>query len=459
MEESLLRIQNWMNESKFSEAQKAAEAQLIQNSLPSKELLILYLQSLLEQKKYLPPQIILDLSEIEIEDDVDACIQWFSLFPDSAIKTHHRQYKFLQIRIADKKGRIDDLNRLISEFQIYLFEMKNPAIPPILVTMTDKYFKNDFTLHLQQLSLSLMLYDLEASEKTLKILFLSIIERASSRGIKNKVQMMADVLDATTGKGYIEVYRGLCQVLIEGLVSKTCFKKMAELLIYVEDFKFQSILLNLLHQNDLKEIAFDYAVDVRSNPDYDFVYFEKYYQHLKAYFVRPRQKEERLVPKLDIDLVLSDGLPVIPMFSALSTESIEDESQFYNLFKHQDHSARELFEIAISFLQADLPKVALKAVEKLILKDIEATMLLKANYLRLTCQLQTGDFRAAVDTAIQGLDHSKTQDDILSFLYGQAEAYLRMNSLKEAKRVLLEIFSINSEYRLTRERLKRLDEI
>jgi hypothetical protein len=459
MEESLLRIQNWVNESKFSEAQKAAEALLIQNSAPTKELLFLYLQILLEQKKSLPPQIILDLSEMLIEQEVDESIQWLSLFPEMAVKTHHRQYKFLQIRIADKKGKVEDLNRLISDFQIFLFEKKNPAIPPILKVMTEKYFKNDFTLHLQQLSLSLMLYDFVACENTLKTLFLSTIERASSRGIKDKVQMIADVLDATTGKGYLEVYRGLCQVLIEGLQSKASLKKIAELLIYFEDFKFQSILLNILDQNDLKEIAFDYAVDVRSNPSYDFVYFEKYYRHLKSYFVQPRPKEVKAVPKLDVDLVLSDSPPIIPMFSALSVDNLEDELQFYNLFKYQDHSEKELFEIAISFLQADLPKVALKAVEKLILKDLQPTMKLQANYLRLTCQLQTGDFRAAVDTAIQGLDHSLTQDDILSFLYGQAEAYMRMNSLKEAKRILLEIFSINSDYRLTRERLKRLDEI
>ena len=51
------------------------------------------------------------------------------------------------------------------------------------------------------------------------------------------------------------------------------------------------------------------------------------------------------------------------------------------------------------------------------------------------------------------------QDDILSFLYTQAEAYQRLNLKREARRALQKIISIDPHYRLASERLEKLNEV
>jgi hypothetical protein len=69
------------------------------------------------------------------------------------------------------------------------------------------------------------------------------------------------------------------------------------------------------------------------------------------------------------------------------------------------------------------------------------------------------DYRAAVDTSMEALHRAKSQEDILSFLYSQAEAYIRLNLKSDARRVLKNIVAIDEKYRLAKERLEKLNEI
>jgi tetratricopeptide (TPR) repeat protein len=213
-------------------------------------------------------------------------------------------------------------------------------------------------------------------------------------------------------------------------------------------------------KNGLEELAQDYATVVRSNTEYDFVYFEKYYPHLKSFFVQARVKPSAILPKeLNVDLTLTEKIHRTSVLSPLSDYHVAEESMIINLFKYQDYSDNELFEIATSFIQSEMPKVAFMAVEIIINRAVNDRTFLKASYLKLTCLLLLGDNRAAVDCALGAIDRARTKDDILSFLYGEAEAYIRLGLIKDAKRVLKEIISIDSDYRLTRERLEKLDEI
>ena len=71
----------------------------------------------------------------------------------------------------------------------------------------------------------------------------------------------------------------------------------------------------------------------------------------------------------------------------------------------------------------------------------------------------TNDFRSAVDTSIDALQFAKSQEDILSFLYGKAEAYIRLNMKTEASIVLKNIIAIDDKYRFAKERLEKLNEV
>lgn len=69
------------------------------------------------------------------------------------------------------------------------------------------------------------------------------------------------------------------------------------------------------------------------------------------------------------------------------------------------------------------------------------------------------DFRAALDTCLEAISKATTKDDVLSFLYGQAEIYIRLNQVRDARKILSKILSIDSKYRLAKERLDKLNEI
>jgi DNA invertase Pin-like site-specific DNA recombinase len=52
-----------------------------------------------------------------------------------------------------------------------------------------------------------------------------------------------------------------------------------------------------------------------------------------------------------------------------------------------------------------------------------------------------------------------TKEDVLSFLYVQAELFQKLGENKTAKSILQKIQNIDADYRLTKERLIRLNEI
>jgi hypothetical protein len=461
MEESLERIRKWMSESKFSEAQKASEVLLLQSSDHRHQILSLYVDSLLEQKKNPDSSILLELIELEANANLERALSLLSHLGPVDQKIHHRQIQFLKIKMAEKRGHLSELHDLISGFQIYLYENNIPAFPGLLSEMIEKYFRDDFGLRLQQLSLTLLLHDFAAAEKTLEGLFLSTVEKASPKGIREKMQAIASILDASDYKAYLEVYRGLCLILNEGVSDKARLKKLVEAVIFFDSFKLQSLVLNIIFKAGLNDLCSDYAQALRSHPEYDFVYFEKYYPHLKALFVQAREKvANKALEDFSSDLrLVDDSFSSAALLEPLIDDHLEDELRIINLFKYRDYSNSELLEIATSFLQAELPGIALKAVEKVLAQKVDDTTYLKANYLRLTCHLLVGDSRAALDCALSALDRAQSRDDILSFLYGEAEAYIRLGQVKDARRVLTEILSIDAEYRMTRERLEKLNEI
>lgn len=458
--DNISRIQQFLAESKFVEAQKEAELVLSQSrSSESIELLELYFESLKAQSHPLPPELLFTLIEKLLIEKPDQAEEWLLSIPKEKIQDKQRLLN-AEIKIADLKGKMEELYNLISQYQVMKYEMQSPKISTYVQGLVGKYFPHDFHLQLQYFAIELMRMDLAGCEKLLKELILSCYEKSSPRGIKEKLNSLYQVLNSTPDLQYLEIYKNFISLMVNGVEEKKDFKKITEIVIFTEDFKLQALILNLLLKEGLDEVARDLAQEMRQNKEYNYVYLDKYLPQLKSFFFQPAVKSVKALGPIlkETDLKLEKSAPYQPAEEAAAEESDEEEL-LSQLLKHQSFTPNELLDIAVSFVQAEFYKAALKAAEMAFNLSEEVETRLKANYLKVTCLLKTGDYRAALDVSLGALSFSVTQNDILSFLYSQAEAYLKLQEYKNAKKILRKILTIDANYRMTKERLERLDAI
>lgn len=450
-----------MAETKYFEAQSATEVLLTLNDQAHRqELLGLYLEILSVQKKKIPSQLIIEFAKNLPENQADELKFWLSLLQPQEIKKHILDITLLKLKLAEGHGMAGDIYSLLSHFQSQMVEHRTPILPEIVVTLTQKYFKNDFHLKLQQLAIRLMLSDYAICEKLIQDLIHCTIEVASPKGIREKFLSLGEVIQSGVGKTHFEVYRNLCALAANGIQDKKDYKRLVEIIIFVDSSKLQALVLNILDKHPQAEVAQEYAQVMKQTKGYDFVYFDKFYPQLKKYFVKPKEIVEPEKPKaLIVDLKLDSKNQSTSLPSLMSFDSLEDEQHILHVLKHQDYSAHELNELATSFLQSDLPRAALKAAEKALKQADDNVAFLKACYLCFICHMQLSDFRAALDLSMQALSKAQDKNDILSFLYGQAEAQLRLGKKKEARIILEQILGIDEQYRLTKERLEKLNEV
>lgn len=445
-----------MAESKFFEVQAESYAQLsLVNPDQRKELIELYLESLKAQNKNLPAELVVEL----IESNFSKYSLWLEQLTKHDERKFFRRVQFIKIQLAEKQGKLDELYKLMSDYQLYLYEIKAPSFPEIIQTYIEKYFKNDFQLRLQALALYLSLGDLVTSEVLIKELILSCVERSSPKGIKEKIASLKAVLFASELSG-VEIYKNYCSIFVNGVQDKKDYKKLAEIIIYTDAFKLQVLILDILFRENLTKEVISYASAIKKHADYDYIYLDKFFSHLKPYFFQIKKNEiKKSEAKFDIDLTLDPKFKEATMISSYLGEKVDDEKLLEHVLKYQDYSVNELLEIAVSFLQSELPQVALTASEMALKKTENDLDYLKVSYLKLTTLLLLGDYRAALDVSLDALGKSQKQDDVLSFMYGQAEAYLKLKEVKQAKSILKKIVSIDSNYRMAKERLERINEI
>lgn len=459
MVESISILRQLLAESKFVEAQKEAELILNQsNGSESAELLELYFESLKAQSRPLPTELLLSLIEKCLPQKADEAQKWLTEFSATSEK-YQQQLLLIKIRIADQKGRTEELYNLISQYQILRFQNRTPSTPEYIQNLIQKYFPYDFHIQLQHLAIDMMRMDLKTSEGLIQQLILSCFEKSSPRGTKEKLNSLYEILASSEQLFHLELYKNFCQIMSQGIENKKDYKKVVELIIYVENFKFQTLILNFLVQEGLIEAAKDYALSIRENKDYSYVYFDKYFPHLKIFFFqKPKAKPVVVAPEAPIDLKVSKNNPV-PMIDELMAEVSEDEVLLAHMIKHQNYSTTELLDIAVSFVQSEFYYAALKAAQLAFESTSENYLKLKAYYLKVTCLLKTGDYRSALDVSLDALSISSTQNDVLSFMYSQAEAHLRMKEYSSARTTLKKIIAIDADYRLAKERLDRLNAI
>lgn len=456
--EAIDQIRQMMAEQKFFEAQKLIEIQLKLSAINDYQILKYYFESLLPQNKFLPQELHLELVEKAIDQD-DLILAEELLETKLSDRYHNRQF-MLRIKIFEKKGNVDAIYKCLSSFLLRQFEYQTPFIPEKIELLKERYFKNDFGLNLKILSIYLLINDINNSEKILKDIITNCVETATQRGLEEKIRTIGEVLKNASNKGRLEIYQNFCQIFSNGIVEKNDYKKLIEMIIFFDDFKFQVFCLNLMDKINLKEIAEDYSKTVKENKNYSFVYLEKFFPHLKTFFIKMVKKESVVTLPVEEVAFEFNKLPkrdILPPLKELDIE--EDVKQYKNILKYQNFTSSQLCDLAVGFIQSDMPHVALEASLLATALSGNEEDYLKACYLKLTCQMLTNDFRSAVDTSIDALQFAKSQEDILSFLYGKAEAYIRLNMKTEASIVLKNIIAIDEKYRFAKERLEKLNEI
>ena len=461
MVDSISKIQQLLAESRFVEAQKIAEGLLLQTKGSESEVLLLdYFECLLAQQKPIPLNLLFLLIEQLCISDINKAAEWSAHLPEPK-GANQQKILSLKIRIAEGKGQTEMLYSLLSQYQILKYENKSPVIPDLIKNLKTKYFPHDFQLNLQLLALDLLRFDLESSEKLVKELILSCFEKSSPRGKKEKLNSLYNILNGAERLFHLEIYKNFCYIYANGLSEVKDHKKLIEMVIYFEDFKIQSLLLNLFIHLGFEQLAIEYVPVVRSNKNYSYIYFDKYLVDLKPLFNKKSiakipTDENQSLNEEDVKLTEERS----PLFlDGINFDPTEEEKILAHILKYQNYKTNELLELAVSFLQTEYFLAGLESSELAYQSSEENIFKLRASYLKVTCLLKMGDFRAALDASLQALTISETENDLLSFLYAQAEAHLRLNELQKAKKTLKKILSIDENYRSTKERLESLDEI
>jgi len=461
MVESISTIRQMMAEGKFLEAQRAAEALLILNEISSRnEILPLYLEILLTQEKHLPTDLLIETAELLIKSDIEQTQKWLSCIPATIARKYFRKIYSLKLQIAEAKGLTQSLYELLTQYQLELYNNRIPALPSEVELLVEKYFKKDFHLNLQRLAITILAGDSANAKKMIQDLLLTLVEKSSAKRTHEKYLALYEVLSLYKGKGALILYRNFCLLASTGIKEKSDYKKLVEIVIFFEDIKLQAQLLHFIDSWDLSEVATDYATCLRTHSQYDFVYFSKYFPHLKKYFFKPMDKIIPIQEAAQImDLTLEPQAARVESEKTIPNDEVPEEVKLIHFLKYHDYTCPELLELAVSFLQSEMPKVALQASSLAKERALDDSTFLKACYLKLNCQLLLSDYRAALDLTFEALERSRTEDEILSFLYGQAEALLQLKKTADAQTVLKKIISIDADYRMAKERLERLNEI
>ncbi len=449
-------IRQMMAEEHFSAAEEAAETALISATPGNRsEIIPLYLTALIQQKKYLPDHLASECLIALWDIDNELAVEIFEHTSDELKASSDFRILFFRMKLSEKRGRIQELHDLISSYHLKLFERSLPSIPEPIRALVQKYFRADFQLKIQSFALTLLRKDISGAESELKQLILDAFEKSSPKTLKEKLQSLSSVLALQTEKGHLEIFQSFLSLLVNGVTEKKDYKKLAEAVIYFDDFRFGVMLMSLFVSHKLDSIATDYAQELATHPQYDFVYVAKHFPDLKKYFVNMTQPIPREEIHESPDLTLEEDEDKSFVMSSMPQHS-EDEGLLIHLVRNQNFSDESLLDLAVSFLQSELPRVAGSAAMIVHERATDDRIKLKAAYLALTALLHAGDYRKALDLALESMKLISSQDDLLSFLYCEAEAYLRLNRKTEARHVLRKIVSIDSRYRMARERLEKL---
>ena len=463
MVESISHIQQLLAEANFVEAQRVAEQLLNQNlsTQDSEKILELYFDCLKFQNRSHPTEKLIKLIEIKIKNQSGDIDIWFSKFTHSELEKYEFEISLLKITYFEERGRLAELYNSIKDFHNYLYTYRIPSIPQNIQNIIQKYFSTDFHLKVQSLAFDLLRMDLGSAEEKTKEIILSGVINQSARDTKIKLNLLITVLSSLPVIHQLDMYRNLSILLVNGIQDKKDFKKIIECIIYIDDFKLQLIILKLLQKLELNSVIESFIPVIKKNSKYNFVFIDKYFPETKNFFIQAKKNTEDQTSAIQVDITLDqEFIPLIGNeVEVVNAELSDHEVLLAKLLKVQEFSAETLLDLAVNFIQSDFLNTAMVAVRIVLEKTNDRDIKLKAYYLLVTTLLKTGDYRAALDSSLIAMDMAETQNDLLSFLYGQAEAYIKLKDKNKAAKTLEKIISIDKNYRLAKEKLEMLNAI
>jgi hypothetical protein len=446
-----------MAEQKINDAESLIEVQLTSSNHDRKEYLELYYEIFSIKHKKFPTKLLLELARFKLnEGHAEWVIKNLQETSDKASQVSKLK---IEIEAYESLGHFHELYRKIYEFLILQFEKKLPLIDEKILKIQKKYFQNDFGLKLTILSLSILKEDQENSELIIKELILSIFEAKNSKNVEGKLDSIIEIIQTRRKKSILDIYQVLCQFIMKNKIERNELKKIIEFIIYFEDFQFQVIILSLLDKFDLKSEAQSFSKVVKKNSAFNFVYFDKFFPHLKNFFLITKNeinKSGTLNEAIDLNLQISEKQEWILENIDFRDESYVNEMQ--QILKFSNFSHQQLYDLAISFIQSGMPLVALVIMEKVLEENLEQDFKLKILYLKANCLFEVKDFRRVVDVCHDAIRLFQDEKQAVSFLYNQAEAFVHLREFKEAKKNFLKVVSIDETYRMTKDRLRTLDE-
>jgi hypothetical protein len=460
MVESLIKIQQLMAESRFVEAQKLVEAHLIdKNAMGSIELMPIYFECLFSQQKKIPDELLLIHVDKIIEKDLESAQRWIG-FIDQSNKKNEQSRILLEIKIAEKQGLNKSLYELIDKFLKLRNQKYQTEIPKIISEFVEKFFPHDLDTKLLMLSGDLLSLNLVRTEENIRQLIISCYESSSRRGFIEKLKKIEKFLLSGEKLYYLEIYKTLLSLILNGLKEKKDFKRVIELVIYFEDVKLQIIVLHLLDKIGLEGISKKYSLEIKKNQGFSLVYVSKYFPELKKYFLAERsiQKVQTVSDEITIDLSLEESNTTI------TTEEKEhiissDERMVPHLVQIQNYSIEQLLDLSVSLYQSEFYYASAEVAEMASNRSANNVDRLKSKYLKLTSLFYLRDYRAIVDESLEALKIAETQNDVLSFLYTMAEAHTKLGEKRAAIQILKKVIQIDDQYRLAKMKLEELDAI
>lgn len=449
-----------MAEQKFSDAIKQIESLLVIEKTERHELLFMYYEASLKLQREPSIDFILELAQIEVKKKDYVFAE--KLLANGVLKTNPVAEE-MRIILYDEQGKLFDLYNEIKRSLLSRIENKNPYFPSWVNSRIEKYFKNDFHFKLFSLTSLLHINDLKRAEDLMRDILFRSFEKPTGRIIGQNLTALLEILKQTESKGHLEIYQSFCHLYLNGITEKKDYKKLIENIIYFEDFKFQVFLLDLIVRLGLNDEAHLYAQTLKSNQGYSFVYLDKYFKNLKKYFYQQAPDNESEATEA-VDLMQDSSRPSLKWESNEESKKeefpeSEEDALASKIIKFQDFSFNQLCDLSVGFLQAEVPRVAFIAAEKALKQVQSGDQYLKVKYLMMSSLLMAGDYRAVIDIAYEALGKAENQEDILSFLYGQAEAFIKLQKKEEARHVLSRIISIDDSYRLAKMRLLKLNEV
>lgn len=372
-------------------------------------------------------------------------------------------YKW-RLQLLEQRGMLANLKETLKAFGMFILKHRYWPHMESFKKYHEKYFKEDqdfiFVLILHQTQT----FQFDQIEKQL-ILFVEnqLIRSKKTPKTKDDIELLITILDQIQVKGKLDIWKSFLMLQNQSNFDEGLIKKIIEMVIYFDHFGIQLLILRSLHHFGQYEIAQSLADALKASSNYDFVMIEKYFPHdLKSYFIKKRQIESapflsELSPEdLKLDINYKKNKSREEEEAHLLTE---EESLIISGIKHQELSFDQSLDLMISMLQMNLPLAARAIAFKINKEPVEAELKLKLNYLLLRVYYELKDYRAGIDIALDSLSIAKSGEDILAFMYAEADFHFHLGELNQAKLIYENIISLVGNYRMAFERLKEINEI